>query len=157
MAQNKPTFDLVFIHPSFIEGRNDLVTSADGAFEGTNAVVLGMAVGKANPEMAFPGITVHNEDVSRLHVEALDSKIPAGSYGASWNADDKFNGTHWADAEAIVKKHFPEFSSPNAIKSIRVHFDTTNTEKVYGWKFQDYESQVRSVVGHYAELLAAKT
>jgi len=156
LAQNKPSFDVVFIHPSFIEGRNDLVTSAEGAFEGTNAVILGQAVGKADPNLALPAITVHNDDVSRLHVEALNPKIPAGSYGASWNADEKLAGTTWGDIGAIVKKHFPQFSNANAIKSISKHFDTSNTEKVFGWKFQSYESQVQSVVGHYVELLAAK-
>jgi len=154
-AQNKPSFDLVFIHPSFIEGRNDLVTSAENVFEGTNAIVLGMAVGKANPGMALPGVTVHNDDVARLHVEALNPKIPAGSYGASWNSDETLSGSRWETVAEIVKKHFSDFS-PNAIKSIPVKFDTSSTEKVFGWKFQSLEGQVQSVVGHYVELLAAK-
>jgi hypothetical protein len=33
------------------------------------------------------------------------------------------------------------------------HADASKTEKVFGFEFKDFESQVESVVGHYVELL----
>jgi nucleoside-diphosphate-sugar epimerase len=159
MAENRPGFDLVNIHPSFIEGRDDLKLTAKSTIEGTNALLLSIALGNkaASP---MPGTTVHNEDVARLHVEALDPRIPAGSYIAtSNNPYGSLNGTNWEETPAVISKLFPEalkkglVSTEGEQKSILVHIDNSKTEKVFGWKFQDYESQVKSVVGHYLELL----
>ena len=160
IRKNKPSFDLVHIHPSFIEGRNDLVLKAEDIFEGTNAVVLRIATG-VKSEQANPGVTVHNEDVARLHVESLNqSKIPAGSYIASWNPAGTVDGTHWQDVSAVVAKEFPEAVKSGLLSvdgvqgSTPNHFDSTKTEKTFGWKFQSYAEMVKSVVGHYLELKA---
>jgi nucleoside-diphosphate-sugar epimerase len=153
-----PGFDVVFIHPAFIQGRDDLVLDLDHVFGGTNGVILRVATG-VKSENALPGATVHNEDVARLHVEALQKdKIPAGSYVASWNPAGAVNGTNWSDASQIVAKHFPDavksgkLSAEGVQPSILEHFDSTKTEKTFGWKLQSYEEQVKSVAGHYLEL-----
>jgi nucleoside-diphosphate-sugar epimerase len=158
VKENNPSFDVVTIHPSFIEGRNDLVQTAQGAFEGTNAFILGIAVGKESSGQTLPGVTVHNDDVARLHVEALNPKIPAGSYNANWNADDTVVGTHWEDVNEIIAKTFPEavksglLPNKGGINSFRQRFDSRKTEETFGWKLQSLEEQVKSVVGHYVEL-----
>jgi nucleoside-diphosphate-sugar epimerase len=157
--ESNPSFDVVYIHPGFIEGRNDLVQTAQGTFEGTNAFILGIAAGKEPTGRTLPGSTVHNDDVARLHVEALQSKIPSGSYMASWNADDNIDGSKWEDVPGYVAKNFEkEVQSgllPNrgTMNSQRQRFDSRKTEKVFGWKLQNLEEQVKSVVGHYVELL----
>jgi len=157
VADNKPTFDIVNIHPSFVEGRDNLITSAKGAFSGTNAVILSIAVGKVSDPL--PGVSVHVDDVSRMHVGALDtSKIPAGSYIAHWNPEGSTDGTFWEDVAGFVQKNFPEQIKAGLLNpgpkqgSIRSHFDSTSSEKVFGFKFLDLEEQVKSVVGHYVEL-----
>jgi nucleoside-diphosphate-sugar epimerase len=157
---NSPSFDVVYIHPGFIQGRDDLVLDVNHIFAGTNAVVLKVITG-AKSEGALPGATVHNEDVSRLHVEALQKdKIPAGSYLAYWNPSGTVKGTTWADASQIVAKHFPDavksgkLSAEGTQPSVVEHFDSTKTEKTFGWKLQSYEEQVKSVAGHYLELAA---
>jgi hypothetical protein len=37
--------------------------------------------------------------------------------------------------------------------TVHVHLDAGETERTLEWKFQGYESQILSVVGHYLELL----
>jgi nucleoside-diphosphate-sugar epimerase len=156
--ENKPSYDVVYINPAFIEGRNDLILSAKDIFEGTNAVVLGAATGKEAGSTVLPSATVHNDDVARLHVEALNPKIPAGSYNASWNADDEGNNSRWEEINSIVAKNFPEqvesglLPNKGRITGIPQKFDSRKTEEVFGWKLQSFEEQVKSVVGHYIEL-----
>lgn len=158
IKNNKPSFDLVNIHPSFVEGRNDLATSSKAAVSGTNAVVLGPVLGTKNPQPT-PGTSVHVEDIARLHVEALKSSVPAGSYiGAS----EGLAGTQWEKTNEIVARNFPEAIKKGLIPndghfpSLVNHIDASKTEKVFGWKLQNFESQVKSVVGHYIELLEAE-
>jgi nucleoside-diphosphate-sugar epimerase len=161
IKENKTSFDLVNVHPGFIEGRDDLILEAKAAFSGTNAVILSIASGKPYSETPIPGSSVYLGDVSKTHVGALNkAKIPAGSYIANWNPEGTFNGTKWEEVNSIVAKEFPEQVKAGVVKptveqqSIVTRFDSTKTEKVYGWKFQDLEAQVKSVVGHYVELSA---
>jgi nucleoside-diphosphate-sugar epimerase len=159
MATKKPSFDLVTIHPSFVEGRDDLALTAQSTITGTNAVLLGSALGKTAPH-PMPGATVHNEDVARLHVEALRPDIPAGSYVAHSNTPaGTFTGTRWEETNQIIARLFPDavkkglFPNNGVQQSSPVHIDASKTEKAFGWKFQSYEKQVESVIGHYLELL----
>jgi len=161
VAAKKPSFDLVTVHPTFIEGRNDLITEAQGAFSGTNAIILGIAAGQVQPQ-PLPGCTVHLDDVSRAHVGALDStKVPAGAYIVNWNPEGTSKGIVWSDVNAIVQKNFPEEIKSGLLKPGPVQetsdgfFDAGNTEKVYGFKFLDFEEQIKSVVGQYVELSKA--
>lgn len=162
VAKEKPSFDIVHIHPSFVEGRDDLAQTAEATITGTNALLLNLALGKKAAGPA-PGATVHNEDVARLHVEALKPEIPAGSYIAhSNNPHGTLNGTNWQDASEIIGRLFPEAVKKGLVsvtgeqKSIVDHVDASKTERVFGWKLQSYEKQVESVVGHYIELLENK-
>jgi hypothetical protein len=41
--------------------------------------------------------------------------------------------------------------------TVRVHSNASETERTFGWKFQGFESQVSSVVGHYFELLQSES
>jgi len=159
MAKNKPSFDLVNIHPSFVEGRDDLVNTPAAAVAGTNAVILGAVLGTKNPQPT-PGVSVHNEDVARLHVEALQSSVPAGSYVANSGG---MAGTQWEKTNEIVARLFPEAIEKGIVPndghfgSLVNHVDSSKTEKTFGWTLQDFESQVKSVVGHYIELIEATT
>jgi nucleoside-diphosphate-sugar epimerase len=159
LAEKKPSFDVVFIHPSFVEGRDDLALTAEATIAGTNAVMLGVALGKKFPQ-AMPGCTVHNEDVARLHVEALKPSIPAGSYVAHSNTPSgSLDGTRWNETKEIIARLFPDAVKkgliPNngELDSVAEHIDASKTEKTFGWKLQSYEKQVESVIGHYLELL----
>jgi nucleoside-diphosphate-sugar epimerase len=159
MTEEKPTFDLIHIHPSFIEGRNELALTAEATIEGTNQVVLNPVLGKTAPYPA-PATTVHNDDVARLHVDALKPEIPAGSYLAtSNNPAGTLNGSSWEKINEIVARKFPDAVKKGLVPndghqaSTPIRADASKTEKVFGIKFKDFESQVESVVGHYLELL----
>ena len=159
MADKKPSFDLVHIHPSFIEGRNELALTPEATVEGTNQLILNVILGKKNP-YPLPGTTVHNDDVARLHVDALNPEVPAGSYLAtSNNPAGTLNGSRYETINEIVARKFPEAVKKALIpndgyqSSTVVHADASKTEKVFGIKFKGFESQVESIVGHYLELL----
>jgi len=160
LAANKPSFDVVHIHPSFIEGRDDLVLDSEHVTAGTNGIILRVAQGLTG-KMPLPGATVHNEDVARLHVEALKSEIPAGSYIAQSNPSGTTKGTQFEQINDIVAKNFPDAVRSGVLpnngfqKSVLSQFDSSKTEETFGWKLQDFESQVKSVVGHYLELTKA--
>jgi nucleoside-diphosphate-sugar epimerase len=155
MRDNNPSFDLVNIHPPFVLGRDDLVMNAEDAMRGTNGVILRPALGKANPN-PLPECSAHNEDIARLHVEALEARIPAGSYQAATNGTE---GIRWEEVNEIVRRLFPEVVQegllPNSgrSKTLACHLDVRKTEETFGWKFQGLDRQVESVVGHYLELL----
>jgi len=160
MKANNPSFDVVFIHPGFVEGRDDLALSAEEAFKGTNAVILSAVTGKQNP-VAFPNSFVHNDDVAFLHVSALKPEVPAGSYIAALSSFNDAEAAHWEDINDIVAKNYPEAVKSSVLpnnavqKSIISPVDSRNTEKVFGFKFQSFESSVKSVVDHYLELVKA--
>jgi len=160
VAQKKPAFDLVHIHPSFVEGRDDLVTTAEAAVSGTNAIILAYILGKK--DNAFQGASVHNEDVARTHVDALNTeRIPGNtSYiSHSNNPAGALNGTNWEDATEIVARLFPEAVKKGIIpndgtgKSLPYRMDASKTETTFGFTHLSFEEQVKSVVGHYLELL----
>jgi nucleoside-diphosphate-sugar epimerase len=157
MRENEPSFDLVNIHPPFVLGRNDLVTNAEDAMRGTNGVILRPALGKANPN-PLPGCSAHLEDIARLHVEALQARIPAGSYQAATNGAE---GIRWERVNEIVQQLFPEAVQEGVLpnsggsKTSACHLDVSKTEETFGWKFQGFERQVESVIEHY--LLCVQT
>ena len=159
MAKTKPHFDLVHIHPSYIEGRDELVRSKEDAMNGTNGIILRAVTGVKAP-FALPGVTVHNDDVARLHVEALlVDKIPAGSYIANSNTPDgTLNGSQWETVNEIVARNFPEtikeglFSNDGFQSTVNFNISSEKTEKTFGWKLQGFEAQVKSVVGMYIDV-----
>jgi nucleoside-diphosphate-sugar epimerase len=147
MARTHPDFDLIHLHPSFVEGRNDLATTPREAMKGTNGLVLGLAFGK-NFENPIAGATVHNEDVARAHIQALDSSVPGNSsYILS-------QSTEWNDAIDIIRRKFPNASLPNTGSAVthELPIDVSATEDVFGFQHLGFSEQVKSVVGHYLEL-----
>ena len=148
----KPTFDVVYLHPSYVVGRNDLAMSPREALKGTNAIVLGIALGKTFNSTA--GATLHNEDVARAHVQALDAAVPGNtSYILS-------HGTQWDDVQDIVRREFSDAVAKRVLPncgSAATHtivFDTSLTEKTFVLPHLGFEEQVKSVVSHYLELRA---
>lgn len=155
MAQNKPAFDLIHIHPSFIEGRNDLAKTLDEIQSGTNRFILNVALGvKAeNPNIMT---TNHVDDNAWLHVASLDPKIEGDqSFLVTSSGQD---GVKWNDIKEIVARRFPDavekgiLSTEGNLDSFYYPYDASKTEKTFGIKFKDFESQVVSVVGHYLEV-----
>lgn len=160
LERAKPSFDVVHLDPSFIMGRDDLQTSAKGMITGTNAVLLGLALGQQWPG-PNPGATVHNEDVARSHVQALRSDIPAGNYILNWQQEDgSGHGVDWSVVPALIEEAFPEAVKAGKIKpqqakgaSVHTKISNAKTAKIFGFEFLGIKDQIQSVVGQYLELL----
>ncbi|KAI9766013.1 MAG: hypothetical protein M1840_007020 [Geoglossum simile] len=145
-----PKFDVVHLHPSFVLGRNDLAMNTREALQGTNAIILGIVLGRTLGSNA--SASVHNEDVAMAHVQALSSDIPGNtSYILSQRA-------RWGDVKGIVQREFPDAVQkrilPNcgSAETHEVAVDTSLTEETFGFTHLGFEEQVKSVVGHYLEL-----
>ena len=108
----------------------------------------------------MPSTSVHVEDVARLHVEALNPKIEGNQSFLAVSEGER--GTRWPEAIEIVNRNFPEAVKkgilPNNGTSMtkRTKVDASRTEKVFGFKFQSYEEQVKSVVKQYLSLLGVE-
>lgn len=154
VAKEDPDFDLVHLHPGFVLGRNELATTPVEAMKGTNAVVLAMLLGKKFGPYA--GATVHVQDVARVHVQALLPSIPGNqSYILSQPA-------RWNDAREIAKHAFPEaverrvLTGSGNVDTAVIPIDSSLTEQVFDIRFQSFDSQVESLVGHFLELRSRK-
>ncbi|KUJ10902.1 NAD dependent epimerase/dehydratase [Mollisia scopiformis] len=147
-------FDVVHLHPSFVEGRNELAASPRETLKGTNAIVLGIALGQKF-EYSTMGATVHLEDVARVHLQALDTAVVPGNASYILSQD-----TIWDDVTDITARRFPDEvekrALPNSGSAVThtVFVDTSLTEEVFGFEHIGFEEQVESVVGHYLELRA---
>lgn len=147
-------FDINHIGPSFTVGKDELATTRAEILAGTNGAALGHVVGAAR-EMKTPSSSVFVNDVARMHVLALDSKVAGGQFflGVSEGSN-----TRWEEAFDIVRKHFPEavesgifpLNGENATKRFIV--DNEYTKKVLGIEFAGFEEQVKSVAEQYLAL-----
>jgi nucleoside-diphosphate-sugar epimerase len=158
VRDQKPTFDVTNIHPSFVIGKNELVKDAKEVAMGSNTAAMGPVLG-AKSDNPIAGCSVHVDDVAFMHVKALDPRVPAGSYIG--NSDD-YAGTVWQNATGIVAEHFPKAVAKgiipnNGVQPTRkVRLNARRTEEVMNFKFLSFEEQVKSVVKHFIELKGEK-
>jgi len=147
-------FDVVHLHPAFVEGRNDLALTARDTLKGTNALVMGLVLGKSF-DNSIANATVHVEDVARCHVQALNTTRVPGDMSYILSQE-----TRWADVCAIVRRDFAEAVKKRTLLACGdgsaaqhdIPIDASLTEDVFGFSHTSLDEQVRSVVGHYLEL-----
>lgn len=72
----KPPFDVIHIHPSFIFGRDDLAASTAEFQTGTNRIPLNVVLGSGGD--AMPNNFNSVDDTAEIHVRALDPAIQGG-------------------------------------------------------------------------------
>jgi hypothetical protein len=156
MTTYKPSFDLINVMPSFLIGKNELITSAkEYLIGGTDRIALRPILGN-KADQALPGNSVHVNDVAKIQVMALDPKIQGNqNFMISSQGPE---GTVWDDAIEIAKRNFPDAVEKGLLKlggtqpSKRLLLDSSRTEEVFGFKLAEYEEQVKSVLGHYLEI-----
>ena len=149
----KPHFDVNHIAPTFVIGKNELATTPEDAIMGTNGTSFGHVLGM-NPGPT-PSLSVHVDDIAKMHVLALSPKVPGNSLfiGVS-----EASNTRWEDSFDVVRKYFPEavkdgtFPLTGENPTLKVNVDNSWTRKTLGMEFVGYEEQVRSVAEHYLEL-----
>ena len=148
----KPHFDINHIGPAFVIGENELAGNRAEILAGTNKAALGHVVGSTIGPT--PSTSVFVDDVAKMHVLALDPKIPGGQFFLGVSEKSK---TQWEDCFDIVKKYFPEavengtfpLSGKNPTK--RLIFDNEYTKRTLGIEFASFEEQVKSVAKQYLE------
>ena len=157
IEKEKPKFTVINVMPTFVIGKNELATTPQAVNAGSNSIAMNALVGVQNP-VGMPGMTVHVDDVAKIHIAALDPKIEGNrNFGANCNG---IEGIEWDSAIETVKRHFSKavesgiFPLGGSQKSIRLQFDASETEKVLGFKFKSFEEQIISLAGWYAEVSA---
>ena len=146
-------FEISHIGPAFVIGKNELAGTRAEVLAGTNLAALAPVLG--NTYGPTPSTSVFVNDVAKIHVLALDPKIPGGQF---FLAVSEGSNTKWEDSIDIVKKHFPKavasgiFPLTGKNPTKRLIFDTKYTERTLGVEFASFEEQVKSVAGHYLEL-----
>ncbi|KAG9258099.1 uncharacterized protein F5Z01DRAFT_670749 [Emericellopsis atlantica] len=156
IEEEKPAFEVVNILPSMVTGKNELNRTPEDVGKGSNGSTLGILLNNKN-EMPSLGATVHINDVARAHIDALNPAFKGNrNYLCSSGGLD---GTTWEDAKEIVRRNFPKAVADGTLPlegtqpSRPLRLDVSETEKTFGWKFANYEEQVKSLVEHYLELL----
>jgi nucleoside-diphosphate-sugar epimerase len=159
IEEENPAFEIVNILPSMVTGKNELNRTPADVGKGSNGYMLGVVLDNVS-QIPSIGVSVHVNDVARAHIDALNPALTGNrDYLCSSGGVD---GTTWDDAKEIVKRHFPEAVADGrlplagSLPTRPLHFDSSETENAFGWKFASFEEQVKSVVGHYLELLATK-
>ena len=107
VAEKGPlNFDIIHVMPSFVIGRNDLITDdPTKVASGSNAYALGPILGNKN-STPLPGVTVHIDDVARVHIQALDETKVKSSQNFVLSSNG-IEGTKWEDGIISVSSAFP--------------------------------------------------
>lgn len=160
VEREKPEWDVINIMPSFVIGDNEMVTDPAKISDGTVSAAFAQVLGGDSGWGAVPSTSVHVEDVARLHVEALNPAIPGNQSFLAVSEGER--GTRWEEALEIVRRNFPKavesgvLKNNGTAKTKRTKVDASRTERVFGWKFQSYEEQVKSVARQYLGLVGVE-
>lgn len=150
--RERPAFDMIHLHPSFVLGRNDMADTSADCMKGTNAMVLAMLLGrKFGP---FAGATVHVEDVAKCHVAAaIDIRGVPGNTSYILSQDSRWNDAKrtaaWSFPQAIQSKTLVQTGN---VDTIEIDFDATLSQDTFGLRFLSFKTQVRSLISQFLAL-----
>jgi nucleoside-diphosphate-sugar epimerase len=160
IEENKPTFDVIELQPSFVIGANELNTTVKEMVQGSNALVLRPLLDSEDgPETGYKTgfSTVHVDDVAYAHVKALDPKVKGNQ--SFLIAVPKQTGS-WDDAIEVAKRLFPgietKFPLKGSLPAKSLEIDSSKAERELGITFKPFEQQIKSLVGHLIELKDAE-
>ncbi|KAJ9611527.1 hypothetical protein H2200_004711 [Cladophialophora chaetospira] len=157
VKNNKLHYDVVHILPSYVQGRNEPVTSSRELADrpSSNQTMIKFIQGYKETEPR-PADFVLVDDVAAVHVAALEAKhIVSG---------ERFIAAYpppvpWVEVEKAVKKLFPK-EVENGILPLGgecpdriMHLDSSKTTERLGVQFHGIEDMVKSLVGQYVELV----
>ncbi|KAK3949712.1 hypothetical protein QBC32DRAFT_348358 [Pseudoneurospora amorphoporcata] len=154
MARERPFFDAVYIHPGFVLGANTAATTERQAMKGTNSMLAALLLGHGLG--VYAGVSVHVEDVARVHVEALSPYILGGQ---SFILGEQ---VRWTDAIDIAEEEFPGLFASKLLttsgyyQTVSIPIDTSLTRDTFGTQFISFADQVKSVVQHWAKVRQAQ-
>jgi hypothetical protein len=107
MTSKQPTFDLVNILRSYVQGRNELVTRKEDVHNGSNDVMVDLVLGAkgGRPRKAN---TVFVDDVAKVEVLALDPKLAKNGDNFIAAGSPSGKSIEWNDVTQIAGKLFPD-------------------------------------------------
>jgi nucleoside-diphosphate-sugar epimerase len=100
------------------------------------------------------GATVFVDDCAEVHVLALNKTVKGNQ-----NFIASGGPVIWSDVSGIVRNGFGEKLEEGGLKldgkidTKPLDFDASKTEKVFGVEWIPFADQVKSVVGHYLEVV----
>jgi nucleoside-diphosphate-sugar epimerase len=153
MAANKPGFDLVKVLPGYAQGRHEAASTLAELSSGSNEGIIGLLEGRQS-DVPKISATVLVDDVAKVHVGALD--LAKAKHGENLISSGK--PIEWDDVTTVVKRLFPEEVKTGILplggkqKSLKVEFDASRAEQLFGFKHAGLEGQVLSLVPQYIEL-----
>lgn len=152
METQRPGFDLVVLMPAYVFGPNQLARTREDFARGSNGILLGHLLGR--PGAPLMTLSVHIDDVARIHVLSLNEAVPAGRYLL---ASGGTAGTDWAEAFWVIKRYFAEaigatFIRDPEVRMMNVRADTLKAERAFDIKFKSFREQVKDVVEYYLSL-----
>ncbi|XXH01898.1 hypothetical protein Hte_008260 [Hypoxylon texense] len=152
IKDHKPSFGVVFLMPTFVFGPNRLSRTVDEFNRGSNEVLLNHILGKSKSPLLT--VSVHIDDVAKLHVLSLKSSVLTGRYLLDSEGTSR---TNWSEALPFVKKYYPEsigkvFAEEVEVHTIKIRIDNSKAEEAFGIKFKAFEEQVKDTAGFYLGL-----
>lgn len=155
IAKEAPQFTIVNLMPTFVLGADELAETPSDAAGGSNGQLLRRFVQGTDVDI-LPAMTVHLDDVAFVHIAALTQELDGHqNFGLNFNGPV---GIVWDDAIDIIKDKFSDaiangiLHTNGAHPSLKVPFDASQTETVFGFKYKSFEQQVQDSVGRYVEL-----
>lgn len=151
METERPFFDAVYIHPGFVLGANTAAITEKQAMKGTNSMVAALLLG--HNEGQYAGVSVHAEDVARIHVESLSFYILGNQ---SFILGEQVE--RWTDAIDIAEAECPDLFASKFLttsgyyRTVNIPVDTSLTRHTFGMDFISFADQVKSVVQHWAKI-----
>lgn len=158
VKKTKPAFDVIHIHPSYIFGADYLYESTKDFMSGTNSIPLAVPTGHASAERSIAMSFNHVADTARVHVLALDPKVPGNQSFLVTNSGEHHE--KWEDIFVLVQKRYPQalekgiFKQGSAWTTGSFSADVKKTEETFGLKLATLEEAVTPVLDQFLELLA---
>jgi nucleoside-diphosphate-sugar epimerase len=159
MREQNPHFDVISILPSFVQGRNEPVTTTYDLLTrpSSNHVMLDQVLG-GKSENPSPIDLVLLDDVALTHVAAMESKKVKNG--------ERFIAAYtrpipWEEVDPVVERLFPEEVSTGLLPLGGKHpgvprakhgFDSSKTTEILGVEFHGLENMVQSLIGQFVEL-----
>jgi hypothetical protein len=131
--------------------------STNDLLVGTRASVFAPLLGKeSSAPFPYVVVPVHVADVAKAHVDAVDATRVHGNSEFILASDAAQSGVIWErDARAVARKYFAKevescvFPMEGSLETIRWRVDTSETERVFGWKDMGFEETMRGLVEQY--------
>ncbi|KAF9887163.1 hypothetical protein FE257_010417 [Aspergillus nanangensis] len=145
VRDQKPTFDVVTLHPIFVYGRN-LVQEKSDSPSGTCGMLFRSLISEKPLVGQFLG--VHVDDVATAHVRALNTSI-TGFRSFLLSATRR----SWVEVETFVRRQYPQLPIKLKAEDWEDYtVDASKAEKELGLCFKSMEDQVKDVVDQQLEL-----